>query len=138
VLKRYDHRIYLSPRSKIPKHSASLQNIYFHLNVDCVRKKNPQFEFRNIVIHNEIKQHLSPEHRLLLGENENKLSMSTSDSNIDSVSYRILVDMFNDASQILGKKDNIIKSPGCTDTFYVADNKSRKPKVYSVIISFQH
>ena len=29
-------------------------------------------------------------------ENENKLSMSTSDSNIDSVSYRILVDMFND------------------------------------------
>jgi hypothetical protein len=35
VLKRYDHRIYLSPRSKIPKHSASLQNTYFHLNVDC-------------------------------------------------------------------------------------------------------
>jgi hypothetical protein len=29
VLKRYDHRIYLSPRSKIPKHSASLQNTYF-------------------------------------------------------------------------------------------------------------
>ena len=34
-LKRYDHRIYLSPRSKIPQHSASLQNTYFHLNVDC-------------------------------------------------------------------------------------------------------
>ena len=66
VLKRYDHRIYLSPRSKIPKHSASLQNTYFHLNVDCARKKNPQFEFRNIVIHNEIKQNLSPEHKLLL------------------------------------------------------------------------
>ena len=37
-------------------------------------------------------------------ENENKLSMSASDSNIDSVPSRILVDMFNDASQILGKK----------------------------------
>ena len=68
-------------------------------------------------------------------ENENKLSMSASDSNIDSVPYRILVDMFNDASQILGKKDNIIKSPGCTDTFYVADNKSRKPK--EVVINFK-
>jgi hypothetical protein len=30
VLKIYDHRIYLSARSKIPKHSASLQNTYFH------------------------------------------------------------------------------------------------------------
>jgi hypothetical protein len=48
VLKRYDHRIYLSPKSEIPKHSASLQNTYFHLNVDCARKKNPQFEFRDI------------------------------------------------------------------------------------------
>jgi hypothetical protein len=56
VLKRYDHRIYLSPRSKIPK----------HLNVDCARKKNPQFEFRDILIHNEIKQNLSSEHKLLL------------------------------------------------------------------------
>jgi hypothetical protein len=66
VLKIYDHRIYLSPRSKIPKHSASLQNTYFHLNVDCARKKYPQFEFRDILIHNEIKQNLSPEHKLLL------------------------------------------------------------------------
>jgi hypothetical protein len=32
VLKRYDHRIYLSPISKILKHSASLQNTYFHLS----------------------------------------------------------------------------------------------------------
>jgi hypothetical protein len=64
VLKRYDHRMYLSPRSKIPQHSASLQNTYFHLNVDCARKKNPQFEFRDILIHNEIKQNLSPEHKL--------------------------------------------------------------------------
>jgi hypothetical protein len=68
-------------------------------------------------------------------ENENKLSMSASDSNIDSVPYRILVDMFNDASQITVKKDNIIKSPGCTDTFYVADNKSRKPK--EAVINFK-
>ena len=66
VLKTYDHRIYLSPRSKIPKHSASLQNTYFHLNVDCARRKNPQFEFRDILIHNEIKHNLSPEHKLLL------------------------------------------------------------------------
>ena len=64
VLKIYDHRIYLSPRSKIPEHSASLQNTYFHLNVDCARKKNPQFEFRNILIHNEIKQNLSAVIRL--------------------------------------------------------------------------
>jgi hypothetical protein len=55
-----------SPRSKLPKHSASLQNTYFHLNVDCVRKKNPHFEFRDILIHNEIKQNLSPEYELLL------------------------------------------------------------------------
>jgi hypothetical protein len=54
------------PRSKIPKHSASLQNTYFHLNVDCARRKNPQFEFRDILIHNEIKHNLSPEHKLLL------------------------------------------------------------------------
>ena len=39
VLKRYDH---------------------------CARKKNSQFEFRYILIHNEIKQNLSPEHKLLL------------------------------------------------------------------------
>jgi hypothetical protein len=43
---------------------VSLQNTYFHLNVDCARKKNPQFEFRDILIHNEIKQNLSPEHKL--------------------------------------------------------------------------
>ena len=66
VLKRYDHRIYLSPISKILKHSASLQNTYFHLNFDCARKKNPLFEFRDILIHNEIKQNVSPEHKLLL------------------------------------------------------------------------
>lgn len=56
--------------------------------------------------------------------------MSASDSNIDSVPYIILV-----TSQILVKKDNTIKSPGCTDTFYVADNKSKKPK--EVVINFK-
>ncbi|CAC5383195.1 unnamed protein product [Mytilus coruscus] len=66
VLKRYDHRMYLSPRSKILKQSVSLQNTYFHLNVDCARKKDPQFEFKDVLIHNEIKQSLSDEHLLLL------------------------------------------------------------------------
>jgi hypothetical protein len=56
VLKRYDHRIYPSPRSKIPKHSASLQNTYFHLNVDCARKKNPQFEFRYLTFYGPLRK----------------------------------------------------------------------------------
>ncbi|CAC5384323.1 unnamed protein product [Mytilus coruscus] len=65
-------------------------------------------------------------------EKENILSMSASDSNIDNIPYRILVDIFNDASQISTKKGNIIQSPGCTDIFYVADNKSKKAKEVAV------
>ena len=67
LLKRYDHRIYISPKSKARKKSPKLQNTYFHLNADCVRKRNPMFEFnRDVLIHEEIKKQLLDQHKQLL------------------------------------------------------------------------
>ncbi|KAK3085112.1 hypothetical protein FSP39_024577 [Pinctada imbricata] len=67
ILKRYDHRVYNSPKSKTMRKTKTLQNTYFHLNVDCVRKKHPQFEFStDVILHEEIKHQLSSQHVQLL------------------------------------------------------------------------
>ena len=67
ILKRFDHRIYMSPNSKTKKKTQTLQNTYFHLSADCARKVVPSFEFRwDVLIHNEIKTQLSSAHMNVL------------------------------------------------------------------------
>lgn len=67
VLKRYDHRKYLSPNSKTQRVCASLQNTYYHLNSDCCRRQCPMFEMcRDVIIHTEISSQLSTGHRNIL------------------------------------------------------------------------
>ena len=62
----YYHKVYTSPKSKARK---KLQNTYFHLNADCVRTRNPIFEFhRDVLIHEEIKKQLLDQHKRLMGE----------------------------------------------------------------------
>ena len=53
------------------------------------------------------------------------LSVSIRDSNIFTIPYKILTDIFNEASNISKIKSNIVKSPGCANTFFVADTKNQ-------------
>lgn len=77
ILKRYDHRVYKSPRSKEMKRTSNLQNTYYHLNADCARKKHPEFEIQSdIVIPNEIKLHLKDSHKRLLREMDVPIDLS--------------------------------------------------------------
>jgi hypothetical protein len=67
ILKRFDHRIYLSPNSKTFKTTPTLQNTYYHLNSDCCRRHCPLFEIsRDVIIHREIKSQLSKGHKDVL------------------------------------------------------------------------
>ena len=64
ILKRFDHRKYLSPNSKT---TPTLQNTYYHLNSDCCRKQCPTFEIsRDIIVHREIRSQLSEAHEDVL------------------------------------------------------------------------
>ena len=40
-----------------------LQNTYYHLNFDCVRRKYPFVEPSDIIVHEEMKQKLTLEHK---------------------------------------------------------------------------
>lgn len=66
ILKTYDYRQYVSPKSKTQKRTVNMQNAYFHLNVDCVRRRYPNFELEHIIIHNEISQQLTDGHKEVL------------------------------------------------------------------------
>ena len=66
ILKRFDYREYINPLTKLKNESVSLPNTYYHLNADCARKVVPTFEMTNIIIHDEIKKSLSPEHITVL------------------------------------------------------------------------
>ena len=62
ILKSFENRIYTSPRSKMVKKSSNLQNTYYHLNTDCVRKRHPNFEMKHVLVHEEIKESLTKKH----------------------------------------------------------------------------
>lgn len=66
ILKRFDYRTYISPVSKVEKHTQTLQNTYYHLNKDCVRRLCPTFEMKNILIHDEIAEQLSEAHKNII------------------------------------------------------------------------
>ena len=61
ILKRFDHRVYTSPKSKVKKRTANLQNTYFHLNIECVRRICPTYELKDILIHDESLKQLTTE-----------------------------------------------------------------------------
>ena len=66
ILKRFDFRKYKSPGSKTEKRSQVLQNTYFHLNRDCVRRICPRFEVNDIIIHQETIEQLCIGHKNIL------------------------------------------------------------------------
>jgi hypothetical protein len=41
-------------------------NVYFHLHLDCLRRKQPYFNPQMVVVPREVHQHLRPEHMCLL------------------------------------------------------------------------
>ena len=66
LLKRFDFRIYLSPKTKTQRKTNNLQSTYFHLSAECARRVQPQFEYKDIVIHNETRDQLIPGHQNIL------------------------------------------------------------------------
>ncbi|XP_062568607.1 uncharacterized protein LOC134230774 [Saccostrea cucullata] len=67
ILKRFDHRKYLSPNSKTYKTTPTLQNTYYHLNSDCCRRTCPLFEIsRDVIVHGEIMCQLTADHKNVL------------------------------------------------------------------------
>lgn len=66
VLKRFDHRVYVSPRSKVQKKTQNLQSTYYHLNVNCARRKCPRFSMKDVIIQDEVQEQLTEAHKRVL------------------------------------------------------------------------
>lgn len=66
ILKGFEFREYICPETKMKKMSKTKQNTYYHLNPDCIRKRYPLFETKDIIIHDETKQQLNVEHETIL------------------------------------------------------------------------
>ena len=46
--------------------SHNLRNVYFHRNLDCIRKINDNVEIQDIILHDEILADLKDEHKEVL------------------------------------------------------------------------
>ncbi|XP_034030069.1 uncharacterized protein LOC117513931 [Thalassophryne amazonica] len=62
LLKHFDYREWTDKDTKQMMKSKTLQATYFHLNIDCVRRRYPQTEIKDITVYNEVKDQLSPLH----------------------------------------------------------------------------
>lgn len=65
ILKHFCHRQYRN-KDGIEVVSPLSQAAYFHLNLDCVRKKESNMEQEDIIVHNEVRQQLTDKHKQLL------------------------------------------------------------------------
>ena len=65
ILKHYCHRTYRDKKG-VQKLSKDPQATYYHLKLDCTRKEVPTMEIGHIIIHDEIRVHLTDGHRTVL------------------------------------------------------------------------
>lgn len=65
ILKHYCHRRYKDKNGNFVL-STQLQAAYFHLRLDCTRKVDPQMELRDVIIHGEIADALTTQHKDVL------------------------------------------------------------------------
>jgi len=61
ILKKMDYRQYTDSNGT-RRRSTVLQNTYYHLNLDCVRRQYPMTELSQIVVHEEIKARMTTQH----------------------------------------------------------------------------
>ena len=71
ILKSFENREYISPKSKVKNQTCHKQNAYYHLNTDCVRKRHPRFEKNHIIVNQEIQDQLTDGHRNVLRQFRN-------------------------------------------------------------------
>jgi len=65
ILKHYCYRMFKNKDGHDVR-SKQLQAAYFHLNYNCVRKEVPTMELRHVLLHDDVKIHLSDDHRKVL------------------------------------------------------------------------
>jgi len=65
ILKHFCHRQYRN-KDGVEVVSPMSQAAYFHLNLDCARKIEPNMEREDIIVHSEIRQKLTEKHKQLL------------------------------------------------------------------------
>lgn len=65
ILKNYCHRQYINKQG-VPAASPNTQACYYHLNLNCTRRIEPNMELTDIIVHSEIKEMLTEGHRNLL------------------------------------------------------------------------
>ena len=65
IIKHFCHRVYKNANG-VETITKNLQAAYFHLNLNCIRKVVPNMELRHILINDDVKEHLSVEHKMVL------------------------------------------------------------------------
>jgi len=65
IIKHFCHRVYKNANG-VYTTTKQLQAAYFHLNLTCIRKVVPHMELRHVIINDDVHEHLSEEHKMIL------------------------------------------------------------------------
>jgi hypothetical protein len=65
LLKNFCHRTY-NNKQGVPVTSPNSQACYYHMNLNCTRRIEPNVELTDIIVHSEMKEFLTEGHRKLL------------------------------------------------------------------------